>query len=162
MAVQWLRHKHRLPIRNSPWHRIANGGELTQTELLHKFPIKAVCDWPGNSQPVAIVHYAQVTADDFKAASRTPIGAITGESPPARFESGEAESEARAKQNPKQQASAGLETASQSGEKELLQPVAAQAVLQCVAGSDEARASRAKMEGMGGTRLELVTSTMST
>jgi hypothetical protein len=76
----------------SPWHRIAGGGELTQTELLDKFPIKAVCDWPGNSQPVAIVHYAQVTADDFQSAYRTPTGAITGESPPARFEAGEAES----------------------------------------------------------------------
>src|SRR4029453_11508119 len=66
-----------------------------QTELLDRFPVKAVCTWLGNSQPVALEHYAQVTAEHFRTAITQPTAG-----------KGEAETEAAAKQNPKQQASA--------------------------------------------------------
>jgi len=39
-----------------------------QTELLAEFPMKDVCDWLGNSQAVAMRHYAMATADSFRRA----------------------------------------------------------------------------------------------
>jgi len=39
-----------------------------QTELLAQFPAKDVCDWLGNSEAVAMKHYAMATADSFKRA----------------------------------------------------------------------------------------------
>ena len=53
-----------------PWPKLfQNLRASRQTELLNRFPIKAVCDWLGNSQPVAIEHYAQVTAEHFQTAT---------------------------------------------------------------------------------------------
>jgi integrase len=80
----------------TPWPKLFHNLRASrQTELLDCFPVKAVCSWLGNSQPVALEHYAQVTDDHFRAA-------IT-QATPGR---GEAESEAVAKQNPKQHAAA--------------------------------------------------------
>jgi hypothetical protein len=39
-----------------------------QTELLAQFPAKDVCDWLGNSEAVAMKHYAMPTDDSFRRA----------------------------------------------------------------------------------------------
>jgi integrase len=39
-----------------------------QTELLGEFPLKDVCSWLGNSEAVAMKHYAMATADSFQQA----------------------------------------------------------------------------------------------
>ena len=39
-----------------------------QTELLAQFPAKEVCEWLGNSQAVAMKHYAMPTDDSFQRA----------------------------------------------------------------------------------------------
>ena len=39
-----------------------------QTELLAQFSAKDVCDWLGNSQAVAMKHYAMPTDDSFQRA----------------------------------------------------------------------------------------------
>jgi hypothetical protein len=39
-----------------------------QTELLAQFPAKDVCDWLGNSEAVAMKHYAMPTFDSFQRA----------------------------------------------------------------------------------------------
>ncbi len=39
-----------------------------QTELLAQFPAKDVCEWLGNSQAVAMKHYAMPTDDSFQRA----------------------------------------------------------------------------------------------
>jgi len=39
-----------------------------ETELLAEFPVKDVCSWIGNSQAVAMEHYAMTTADSFQRA----------------------------------------------------------------------------------------------
>ncbi len=55
-----------------PWPKLFHNLRASrQTELLDHFPIKAVCDWLGNSSPVALEHYAQVTAAHFHAATVT-------------------------------------------------------------------------------------------
>lgn len=89
LRTQFLRILARAALK--PWPKLFHNLRASrQTELLDCFPIKAVCDWLGNSQPVAIEHYAQVTAEHFVAATTV--------------QTGEAESEAVAKQKPKQQA----------------------------------------------------------
>ena len=75
---------------------------------------------------------------------------------------GEAESEAQAKQNPKQRISARLGKTIQNAIATNAQTLVAEVVLQNRANAVGAEASVAKFAEMGGTRLELVTSTMST
>jgi integrase len=41
-----------------------------QTELLAQFPAADVCDWLGNTQAVAMKHYAMATSDSFEQAVR--------------------------------------------------------------------------------------------
>jgi len=87
-----------------PWPKLFHNMRASrQTELLDHFPIKAVCDWLGNSTPVAIEHYAQVTAEHFQSAlsaTTAPRGIAKGEG------QGEAKSEAIVKRNPKLRVSA--------------------------------------------------------
>jgi hypothetical protein len=55
-----------------PWPKLFHNMRASrQTELLDHFPIKAVCDRLGNSTPVAIEHYSQVTAKHFSTALYT-------------------------------------------------------------------------------------------
>ena len=53
-----------------------------ETELADDFPMHVVCQWIGNSQPIAAKHYLQVTDDHFSKAVRNPVQltAKTGQS----------------------------------------------------------------------------------
>ena len=64
----------------TPWPKIfQNLRASRETELLDDFPIKDVCAWIGNSQAVAIKHYAMRRADSFARANGTlKIGAHIG------------------------------------------------------------------------------------
>ena len=56
-----------------------------QTELLAQFPAKDVCDWLGNSEAVAMKHYAMPTDDSFRRAICGSISAnqqVSGETTP--------------------------------------------------------------------------------
>ena len=44
-----------------------------ETELAERFPMHVVCQWIGNSQPIAAKHYLQVTDDHFSKAVRNPV-----------------------------------------------------------------------------------------
>ena len=44
-----------------------------ETELAEDFPMHVVCQWIGNSQPIAAKHYLQVTDDHFSKAVRNPV-----------------------------------------------------------------------------------------
>jgi hypothetical protein len=44
-----------------------------ETELADDFPMHVVCQWIGNSQPIAAKHYLQVTDDHFTRAVRNPV-----------------------------------------------------------------------------------------
>ena len=44
-----------------------------ETELADDFPMHVVCQWIGNSQPIAAKHYLQVTDDHFSKAVRNPV-----------------------------------------------------------------------------------------
>ena len=51
------------------WPKLFHNMRATrQTELLAQFPAKDVCDWLGNSQAVAMKHYAMPTNDSFQRA----------------------------------------------------------------------------------------------
>ena len=45
-----------------------------ETELLSSFPAKDVCQWLGNSEPVAMKHYAMATESSFSRAILEPTG----------------------------------------------------------------------------------------
>jgi integrase len=122
-----------------PWPKLFHNLRASrQTELLDHFPIKAVCDWLGNSSPVALEHYAQVTAAHFQAAT------VTQTAPKLVVE---------AKQNPKQLAAVSTRDDSHGDwsahEKTPTMPGSA------------ALCETLQKASVGGTRLELVTSTMS-
>src|SRR5262249_42219374 len=89
-----------------PWPKLFQNMRATrETELAQDYPLHVVCEWIGNSKAVATKHYLQVTDADFaKAQGRTGC---------------EAKSEARAKQNPKQQAPAQNGTLQQAIEQVL-------------------------------------------
>ncbi len=42
-----------------------NGENVSKTEVADEFPIQVVCDWIGNTEPVASKYYLQVTEDHF-------------------------------------------------------------------------------------------------
>ena len=134
-----------------PWPKLFhNMRSSRQTELLDKHPVKAVCDWLGNSEAIAMEHYAQVTTDHFQAAATQP----TGPMPASVQNAGEAESEAAAKQNAKQQSAAIARMTTRATRDTPTEP----GVLQIVSAScDALRRGR-----MGGRGLEPLTSTMST
>jgi len=49
---------------------------LTKPGLIHGegvIPLHVVCAWIGNSQPVAMKHYLQVTDDHFRQAVQNPV-----------------------------------------------------------------------------------------
>ena len=49
-----------------PWPRLFQNLRATrETELLNDFPMKDVCDWIGNSQAVAMAHYAMPQESSF-------------------------------------------------------------------------------------------------
>lgn len=51
------------------WPKLYHNMRATrQTELLAQFPAKDVCEWLGNSQAVAMKHYAMPTDDSFQRA----------------------------------------------------------------------------------------------
>jgi len=53
-----------------PWPKLYQNLRSTcQTELADRFPMHVVCAWIGNSQPVAMKHYLQVTDDHFRLAA---------------------------------------------------------------------------------------------
>ncbi len=57
------------------WPRLFHNMRATrQTELLADFPLPDVCDWLGNSQAVAMKHYAMATSDSFQRAIRGSTG----------------------------------------------------------------------------------------
>ena len=52
-----------------PWPKLYHNLRASrQTELLAEFPAKDVCDWLGNSQAVAMRHYAMSTTESFQRA----------------------------------------------------------------------------------------------
>lgn len=54
----------------TPWPKLYQNLRSTrQTELSDRFPLHVVCAWIGNSQPVAMKHYLQVTDDHFRQAA---------------------------------------------------------------------------------------------
>ena len=65
-------HMHRIICRAGlkPWPKtFQNLRSTRETELAEEFPIHVVCQWIGNSQPVAQKHYLQVTNEHFERAS---------------------------------------------------------------------------------------------
>ncbi len=72
------------------WPRLFHNMRATrQTELLAEFPLPDVCDWLGNSQAVAMKHYAMATSDSFQRAVR----GSTGGSIPANQQASAADTE---------------------------------------------------------------------
>lgn len=52
-----------------PWPKLFHNMRASrQTELLAEFPAADVCDWLGNSQAIAMKHYAMATDDSFQKA----------------------------------------------------------------------------------------------
>ncbi len=109
-----------------------------KTELLDHFPLKAVCDGLRNSTPVAIEHYALVTAEHFSAALNT----LTA---PNHAEQGEA----IVKRNPQPRASADVGESSHETTKAPVFP-----------GLFSTFAAIRATAGMGGEGLEPPTSTV--
>lgn len=64
-----------------PWPKLFHNLRASrQTELLAEFPAADVCDWLGNSQAVAMKHYAMATSDSFqKAVCCSTRGSIRGD-----------------------------------------------------------------------------------
>ena len=90
----------------TPWVKtFQNLRASRQTELAQRFPIHVVCEWIGNSRPVALEHYLNTTAGDFERATSQPTAPIAtpGVQPVAE-----------AKQNPKHSGVTGGVTASES------------------------------------------------
>ncbi len=73
-----------------PWSKpFQNLRSSRETELAEEFPMHVICGWIGNSQPVAMKHYLQITDEHFERAIK-----------------GGAESGAQALRNPMQQPAA--------------------------------------------------------
>jgi len=71
-----------------PWPRLFSNLRATrQTELAARFPLHVVCEWLGNSAPIADKHYLQVTDQDYASAIAGPTNQSGTESgtAPARF-----------------------------------------------------------------------------
>lgn len=52
-----------------PWPKLFQNMRSTrETELAEVFPMHVVCAWIGNTQPVAVKHYLQVTSEHFERA----------------------------------------------------------------------------------------------
>ena len=60
-----------------PWPKVFQNLRSTrETELAEEFPLHVVCQWIGNSTPVAARHYLQVTCDHFERAASVPATAL--------------------------------------------------------------------------------------
>ncbi len=69
LRTQLQRIIHRAGLQ--PWPKLFQNLRSTrETELAEQFPIHVVCKWIGNSQPVAIEHYLQLTDEHFERAVR--------------------------------------------------------------------------------------------
>ena len=67
LRTQLLRIIRRAGVQ--PWPKLFQNLRSTrETELADDFPMHVVCQWIGNSQPIAAKHYLQVTADHFSKA----------------------------------------------------------------------------------------------
>jgi integrase len=67
------------------WPRIFQNLRSTrQTELAESFPSHVVCEWMGNSEPVAAKHYLQITDEHFQKAVQNAVqyGADSPRMPP--------------------------------------------------------------------------------
>jgi hypothetical protein len=54
-----------------PWEKLFQNLRSTrETELAETFPLQVVCSWIGNSQPVAMKHYLQVTEEHYQKAQQ--------------------------------------------------------------------------------------------
>ena len=74
--VNWRTHFRRILRRAGvpAWPRLFhNLRSSRQTELARDFPLRAVCDWIGNSPAIAHGHYLQTTDDDFQRAIGGPV-----------------------------------------------------------------------------------------
>src|SRR5262245_36005293 len=62
----------------TPWPKLFQNLRSTrETELCEAYPLHVVTAWLGNSQPVAVKHYLQVTDDHFNRAAATAMaGAV--------------------------------------------------------------------------------------
>ena len=57
-----------------PWPKLfQNCRASCETELAERFPIQVVCEWIGNSPPVAAKHYLQVTEDHYRKAVQNQV-----------------------------------------------------------------------------------------
>jgi integrase len=56
-----------------PWQNLRSSRE---TELAETFPVQVVCQWIGNSRPVALEHYLQVTEEHFARATQPTTEAV--------------------------------------------------------------------------------------
>ena len=57
-----------------PWPKLFQNLRSTrETELADDFPMHVVCQWIGNSQPIAAKHYLQVTEDHFTKALQNAL-----------------------------------------------------------------------------------------
>jgi hypothetical protein len=64
LRTQFLRIIKRAGLK--PWPKLFHNLRATrQTELTAAFPLHVVCEWIGNSAPIADKHYLQVTDDHF-------------------------------------------------------------------------------------------------
>ena len=73
-----------------PWPKLVHNLRASrQTELTARFPLHVVCEWIGNSAPIADKHYLQVTDDHYSDAVETVTSEVRGtESGTADAESG--------------------------------------------------------------------------
>ena len=63
-----------------PWPKLFQNMRSTrETELVERYPTHVVCRWMGNSKPVAVEHYLQVTDEHFERAIRDESAEETSE-----------------------------------------------------------------------------------
>jgi len=56
-----------------PWPKLLQKlWSSRQTELVRQFPEHVACAWIGNSRPVAVRHYLQITEDHYRQATEQP------------------------------------------------------------------------------------------
>lgn len=72
LRTQLLRIIQRAGLK--PWPKLFHNLRATrETELAQTFPLHVVCDWIGNSQPVAAKYYLRVTDKDFSNATKPAV-----------------------------------------------------------------------------------------
>ena len=111
LRTQLLRIIKRASVK--PWPKLFHNLRASrQTELTARFPLHVVCDWIGNSAPIAAKHYLQVT-DDHYADAVTIVTEVRG----TDYGTVDAESGTEAAQITAQQSAAQLRTDSQETKK---------------------------------------------